>query len=918
MSISFNPYYQTFRNFFFRSYHEQFNKSCEKLENEVEDLFCIIDKQGRTKFIEEGSIKVLGYTINNKLKYIFFEMYGSYVKKMFKGKFDHKNGETSYVEFPIKDANHTYIWVRLNFHPVMINDEMLITVIAKDVTKKRALLEQFGENNLWSKSIIENVKLGIILEDTDRKIVSVNKKLIEIFKIDANPEDFIGIHCAAAAEAVKDLFVTPDAFMQSTLKTIQEKIEIIDEIFELKNGQIIERSFFQFTSNLGENACFWLYNDVTENRRLLNLLTEKEARYRGILENTQLGVLDADAAGNITYVSPIFCKMGGYEEAELLGTNVRDGLLYDDDSLDYFANLMKNYHPKTFPKNAHEFQLITKNESKVWVLVSMSPSVDCSGKIISYTGFYYDITERKALEQSLRSANRVSKKAEESERLFVASMTHELKTPINAILGMGDLLKLTPLNREQREYVEILDTSTKFLQKLVSDILDISKIESGLIELRKEPFNLMSLLLEIVHSFDFSLAKNNIQFNIKFDFRPNLEILGDKVILQQIISNLLSNAEKFTQKGSITLLVEQIEENADEIKLHFKVKDTGIGFDENVKDLIFEKFIQLPSINQHKSPGTGLGLNIVKQLLAFKGSTIEVHSIVGKGSAFSFDLFFRKNTFETRIITTNKKRNFTNPFNNVNILVVEDNELNIQYLSKVLSKWSTNFDIATSGEDALAKFSQKKYNLVLLDLQLPGINGFETALQLRVLFPDQLFTIIAMTAVVTSNIEREIIKYGMNDIIKKPFSIDDLYDKIASYFLVDTNSSTQEIPFYNSLDTDFLHQFYGNDYGFALSVFETFSNNYLGDFKEIIANANKIPQYEIDFRLHSIKPSFKMIGMTDIEHKIEEYLTREDKEGIKLKDIFTEAKVSTIEMILNKQIDILKKITEWSIFTPTE
>lgn len=908
MALKFNLYYRMFRRFLFKKNDKEFNKSCEKLENEIENLFCIVDKWGNTKFNDECSNRMLGFPVSRKYKYIFFEMYGSKVRNLYNGKIDYKNLNSSFVEFPVKNSNKKYLWLRFNFHPVSIDDELFITVIVKDVTHKRTLLEEFGENNLWSKSMIENIKLGIMMEDDNRTIVSVNKKLMDIFKIDADPKDFVGLNCAVAAENMKELFLEPDAFIQSNNKIILEKKEVIDEIFKLKSGQVLERSFFQFKSNLGENMCFWIYNDVSEYHKLLNLITEKEARYRGILENTRLGILEADRIGNITNVSEIFCQMSGYDKHQLVGTNVSNGLLFDESSLEYFTNLMKNYVPHTNVNNSYELQLITRNNSKLWVLVSIAPSFNCNNEVESYTGFYYDITERKNLEQSLRTANIASKKAEESEKLFVASMTHELKTPINAIVGMGDLLKLTSLNTEQEEYVEILDTSTKYLQKLVCDILDISKIESGFIELRKDPFNLMDLLLEIVHSFDHSLAKNNIHLKMKLDFRPNLEILGDKTILQQIINNLLSNAEKFTQKGSITLSVEQIVETADDIKLNFRVKDTGIGFDENMKDLIFEKFTQLPSMSQHKSPGTGLGLNIVKQLLAFKGSRIDVTSKIGEGSEFSFDLFFMKNKFATHIIPQNKKRNFDNPFSNIRVLVVEDNDLNLQYLSKVLTKWSIDFDIVTSGEAALIKFKQKDYNLVLLDLQLPGINGFETAIRLRTLYQNQIYTIIAMTAVVTSDIEREILKYGMNDIIKKPFSIDDLYDKMAFFFLLDDMNPTKELPFFSSLDTDFLHQFYDDDYDFALSVFDTFKNNYFKEFKKIIANESQEPQNEIDFKLHRIKPSFKMIGMTDVEEEIEKYITRETKDSNELLQIFTDIKIANMEMILDIQIDMLKKI----------
>jgi len=906
MGSRFNLYFRAFRSSLFKNYDQEFNKSCEKLANEIENIFCIVDKCGNTKFNDECSIRILGSPVSIKYKFIFFEMCGSSLEKLFKEKVDFKNTNPSFVEFPVKDLNKKYVWLRFNFSPVQIGDELLVMVVVKDITKRRTLLEEFSENNVWSERMMDRIKFGIIMEDVNRTIISVNRKLIEIFNIDANPEDFIGVNCADAAETLKDLFVEPHTFIQSTNKIVNEKKDVKDEIYKLKNGQVIERSFFQLKTNLGESVSIWTYHDVTPYHELLNLVTEKEAKYRGILENTKLGVMEVSATGIILHVSEIFCQMSGYEREQLIGTHVGDGLLFDDATLGAFKNLLKNDKPESLQNYAQEFQLI---RSKLWVLVSLSPTFDAKNQVINYTCFFYNITDRKKLEESLSAANIAAKKTEESGKFFLASMTHELKTPINAIVGMGDLLKLTPLNAEQSEYVEVLEVSTKYLQKLVFDILDISKIESGLIELREDPFNLMDLLHEIANTFDYGLAKRNIQLNLKLDFRPALEILGDKIILQQIIGNLLSNAEKFTIRGTITLAVEQIEENNDEIKLNFKVKDTGIGFNENMKDLIFEKFTQLPSLNEHKSSGTGLGLNIVKKLLAFKGSKVEVTSKISEGSVFSFDLIFKKNKFIKHISAQNKERNFVNPFNNLKILVVEDNDLNLQYLTKVLGKWSIDFDIATSGEAALAKSKKKKYNLVLLDLQLPGINGFDTALKLRTLSQNQILTIIAMTAVVTPNIEEEIVKYGMDDIIKKPFAINELYDKIALFSLdKNINLSSNEIPFNKALDLDFLRQFYNNDPAFALSVFETFKTNYITKFKTILSQADQLSISEIDFKLHSIKPAFKMVGLTDIEIEIEKFIIGETKDVKQLKQIFTDAKIASIETIIDSEIEMIKKM----------
>jgi CheY-like chemotaxis protein len=483
-------------------------------------------------------------------------------------------------------------------------------------------------------------------------------------------------------------------------------------------------------------------------------------------------------------------------------------------------------------------------------------------------------------------------------------MTHELKTPINAILGMSDLLKMTNIDAEQKEYIEILETSTTYLQKLVSDILDISKIESGEVEIKKTTFNLLHFLLEIVNTFEYSLTQKNIKLKIDYDFKANLEVVADKVILQQILSNLLSNAEKFTQAGSVSLSVTLEAEWGNEIKLKFSVSDTGIGIADDMKEVIFEKFKQLPSLKLHKSQGSGLGLNIVKQLLALQNSKIEVLSVKGEGSTFFFDMVFEKGSTSQRLVSSKPNLGANTHFSSLQVLVVEDNDLNQKYVNKVLNKWSVNFAIVSSGEEAMLKFAEMPYDLILMDLQLPGISGLETAAKLRALYKEEVFTIIAMTAVVTSNIEVEILKNGINDIIRKPFSIADLYDKMQLYFSSDILQITKRaLPFHESLDISFLKQFYEEDKDYALSVFESFREKYLLELKLLIENIGQVDYQESKKRLHSIKPAFKMVGLTSIERDIEQILTDDSID----KPLLPNWDLAEIEHIIDAQIGMLKR-----------
>ncbi len=894
-------YRKTKKHFLFLLPDSHFDKICEQLESKIPDLLCIINKRGKVKFISAPAMRILGYEVNPKLQKIFFEMYGPFIRNLFRYP---SQQNSSYIEFPIRNAENIYIWIRLNLFITNVENEDLVTITAKDVSQKRDIFEDFDEKNIFSKSLVENLKVGILMEDSNANIVIINQALINTFGLAVTPEQVIGKNCFEILDIVVSLFDSSEEFKTSTMSICNNRIEVLGEILHLKDGRVLERSYFPFKNRYDAEFGIWQYEDITNTYYSLDMIKESEKKYRGIFENLQFGVVEVDNSGLIIHPSANFCKMIEYTEQQLIGQSI-DTFILSNCKKSTLSTLLSLPHSQ---KQSQEMQLIKSNNERNWVLVNISPILNQQKYPQGSVLFFYDITERKVLEEALKYANLYAKKAEESEKFFLASMTHELKTPINAILGMSDLLRMTNIDNEQKEYVEILDTSTRYLQKLVSDILDISKIESGNVEIKKTTFRLLNFLLEIVNTFEYSLSKKNIKLKIDFDFTPNLDVIADKVILQQVLSNLLSNAEKFTQEGSIILSVTHQEESANSVKLNFKVSDTGIGIDEEMKEIIFEKFKQLPSTKFHKSQGSGLGLNIVRQLLALQNSKIEVKSVKGKGSTFFFDMVFEKGKSKQQIDTPKSNLATNTQFSSVQVLVVEDNDLNQKYVAKVLNKWSVNFHIVSSGEEALAEFQKNKYDLILMDLQLPGISGLETAAQLRKIYTEDVFTIIAMTAVVTSNIEVEILKNGMNDIIRKPFSISDLYEKMQLYFKSDNLQGVKkEIPFHQNLDTVFLKQFYEKDREYALSVFEYFKQNYLREFKEIIQNVDKVNLVETKNKLHSIKPAFKMVGLTLVEQEIELILSNNSSYTDSIKNLTKHWNISEIEKIIDTQIEILKK-----------
>ena len=888
-----------------------FLQKCDTLEANIDDLILVTDINNNIKFIKKTCQVFFNSTELNYFKIFINRNYTDYFKQIFDDAINKNDWTYPYVEFPIKGKNGRYIWIRLNITITKIHNELLIIGTMKDINIQSNHFYHTNQSNIWF-NIFKNSSNGIWVEDSNRRILFLNDGLLAFFDMnDETPSTFIGEDCNVFIDRLKDSFIYPNLFSEGIEQNILQRKNIKCEVLKTKNGKTFERDYTMILNPNGEYSHFWYYRDVTQNYNLNEKVKESEEKYTKIIENMQLGILEVDNNDTITNVYNHFCQITGYTKEELIGKKANEIFLKPENKQIFTINQIKREQGIS---STYEVPLVKKDGTTAWLLVSGTPIFNHNNEVIGSIGIHYDITERKQLEQDLKHANDIANKATEREKMFLASMTHELKTPINAILGMGDLLKLTQLNIEQKDYLDVMETSTMFLQKLISDILDISKIETGNLVVNNQSFDLKKMLSEITRSFEYSLSKKNITFKFEWKFKLDTYVIGDPLLLQQIIINLLSNAEKFTEVGTVKLVVERVHQTNQHIKLRFTVEDTGIGLSKENEDNIFEKFVQLPATKQHKSQGTGLGLSIVKSLVEIQNSSINVSSSVGKGSIFSFDLVYEKGLEIPGILKKIEKPNrFLNaPLDELRVLIVEDNILNQEYLKRLFRKWAIYCEIAGSGEEAIKKFSNTHFDCVMVDIQLPGINGFELSIKLRTTFQNRVFFIIAMTAVVFPKIEVEILKYGMDDIIKKPFTTDELYDKISICFDTVRQNKIPEpsIHFHSELDTDFLTQFYKDDIDYAIEVFVQFHTVYLKEFESLIKNSNNISIEDIKKRLHTIKPSFKMVGLTKVELMIEEVIKNNKIESNALSDIFLKKDIKIISSLIESQIWDLKRAKE--------
>ncbi len=362
---------------------------------------------------------------------------------------------------------------------------------------------------------------------------------------------------------------------------------------------------------------------------------------------------------------------------------------------------------------------------------------------------------------------------------FLSTMSHEIRTPLNGIIGMSHLLLELIEDKDQLQFLKSIKFSSDNLMALVNDILDFSKIEAGMLKLEKMDFNLEELLSNLKKANEQKAQEKNISLKLKKDDDLPAYLEGDPVRLSQVFNNLISNAIKFTNKGSVILEVELKSKNNEKVQIQFSVKDTGTGIPVDKHQLIFQRFQQADHSIARTHGGTGLGLAITKKLLALMGSEIYIESEVGKGTTFTFSIDFTLSQTKSLLKPEHQE---LSKFDGSKILLVEDNDLNILIAKKIIEKWGIIVDVAKNGHEALIKIKENDYDIVLMDLRMPIMDGYETTREIRKMGGVyEALPVIALSASVFSLVEKSMDDSGLTDFISKPFIPEQLHQKLSKY-----------------------------------------------------------------------------------------------------------------------------------------
>jgi PAS domain S-box-containing protein len=385
-----------------------------------------------------------------------------------------------------------------------------------------------------------------------------------------------------------------------------------------------------------------------------------------------------------------------------------------------------------------------------------------------------DITEIKLAEFEILKAKEKAEKAAKVKSRFLSNMSHELRTPLNAIIGTTNFLLQEESLESQKQYFDVLRHSSEHMLQLVNDILDFSKLEAGKMELEASPFNMKNFLEDVIRPFSTQAAQQ-VAFHAEIDDALDINLKGDEMRLNQVLNNLLSNAKKFTEKGHITLTASCEQINDASARITISVKDTGIGIPAAKIKQIFESFTQADTETTRKYGGTGLGLAISRHIVRKMGSEIRVKSEPGTGSEFSFTLELPVSNTRSSYVNEHSLRELTD-LSGLRILLAEDNPVNMLVAKRFLQKWKVTVDEAVNGKQALDLFGKNNYDLLLIDLEMPEMDGAQAVAAIRL--QNEQIPVVAFTAAVYDDMHADLNRKGFTDFIPKPFRPEDLHKKI--------------------------------------------------------------------------------------------------------------------------------------------
>lgn len=661
--------------------------------------------------------------------------------------------------------------------PFMREERNLINGMAKNISEaiERKLVEEtLRKNQQLIQGIIDNSTAVICVKDIKGQYILVNRQYETLFNID--PEKIIG-------KTANDIFSKEEAnAFQKNYETVLKKgipLESEDSA-TLSDGPHTYLSInFPLLDATGKPyAIASISTDITERKRAEEEIKESEEKFKAVTQSASDAIVSINESGEIFFWNKSADTMFGYSNEEIIGKSLQ--LIIPNRFWQGHKSGLKRFRETREPKVIGKtVELIGRKKDGNEFPIELSISNWDMKDEICYSGIIRDISERKQIERAMHQAKLEAEKAASVKAEFLANMSHEIRTPMNGVIGMTGLLLDTELNAEQKDCVETIRASGDALLTIINDILDFSKIESGNLLLEMQSFYLHDSIEE---SFDF-LASKAAQKNLEmaYDFENNVPevIIGDITRLRQILINLLGNAIKYTEEGEIAVTVNAEEKEDGKYKIHFAVRDTGIGIPKDRMNKLFQSFSQVDTSTTRRFGGTGLGLAISKRLSEIMGGTVWAESELGKGSVFNF-------TIQAELGEEPKREYMIGPFpvlRKKKVLIVDDNETNRKLISYLVDKWEMDSVAVSSGLQALELIrGGESFDVALIDMHMPNMNGIMLSAEIRRYCKRDELPLVMLTSIDRRKEDLKIISDYFSAYLLKPIKQSQLYNAIISVF----------------------------------------------------------------------------------------------------------------------------------------
>jgi PAS domain S-box-containing protein len=672
----------------------------------------------------------------------------------------------------------TDILVEVTINPVTIDNRQVLLVVWHDITTQKRAVEKLKSSEALLRDTQQLTHSGSWEMDM---LTGKNYWSAEAFRI-------FGLEPKGHGPTTEefDKMIHPDdreKYLDSIRMALKGgtssnfDLRIIKADGEVRYIQAIGKPFYNDQGQV--TKLYGAIIDITDHKRAEEDIRAKQEQLKSFIEFSPAAIAIFDKDMRYIAASNIWKKDYKLERKNIIGVCHYD--IFPESS-----HRWREYHQRGFAGEVlsnPEDSYVRKNGRVQWFRWEIRPWYEKDNEIGGIIMFTEIITERKEAEQALVKAKEQAENAAQAKTQFLSTMSHEIRTPMNAVIGFTHLLLQNP-RPDQEEYLKILKFSGENLLVLINDILDFSKIEAGKLEFEDVDFSVKDLIRNTRSALIQRANEKGIQVKLMIDEDLPDAVIGDPVRLGQILTNLITNAIKFTNEGKVLIAASLVNQDADYTTICFEVKDTGIGIPIDKQESIFESFTQASSDTTRKYGGTGLGLTITKRLLEMQGSRIKLDSEPNKGSTFYFDLKLKRSSLKLHSAPEGGKPMVTKSLKGTRILLAEDNQINVLLAKQFLKQWDVECDVAENGAIAVQLAKTNHYDMVLMDLQMPQMDGYTAAEEIRKLEPAAMYQklpIIALTASAMLDNKDRAFVVGMNDYVSKPFNPDDLYKKIAYY-----------------------------------------------------------------------------------------------------------------------------------------